>query len=905
MVYCSWIMAKYMVSKDNKIKKNRAKTGFSLCLNYRYFSLLMVIGYSPYLYSKLPQVTDEEKAQDSSLVASHSSDSEEEFNTLFLHGEQSELAGIFLYSNKILPGLKRVDISLNQRHSTNQQINFVVDPNTNRVEPCFNRTVLEKLGIKTKIYSGWSSSLKTDNAESQCDKLSEIIPYAQYHYDDATQSILLQVPQEALNSDILRMISPDEWDNGVASLRLNYDGYVYRTRTHASEAKNQTNTYVSLGSTATLGAWRFYSYDTFSKQSEDNGWDSNHDRAYAIRDIPAIYSRIQIGDIYTYSPSNILGVLPLRGVTLATNSNMMADNQYRYAPVIRGTARTNARILVRQRGNIIYSTTVTPGNFAIEDMYAGQIGADLQVTVEEADGTSQTFNVPYTSLPNMLRPNSGKYSFSAGKYRDKNLSDKPTFATFTYEHGFEPITVNTAVLGSNDYQAAAIGAAWNIGNIGAFSVDAAYARYQNLKHDQFDKKNDGSAIRFLYAKQFETTRTGLRILGYQYRSKNFLELSEYVDLDNKKNYRPSTHWSGLYQDGKLLRRRSRLEANLNQSLSQYGSFYLTAYYDRYYNSSDASRSVTAGYSTNIGNVTTSIDYSHHKYGDSGSDSQVNLQFSMPFSWSKNNYGSASYAIMRNKDDRYSQSLSTNGALDKNRFTYSLNVMEDHKSDLTESLSLGYNASYGNVRTSVSHSKHSTQFAAGLAGGVLLYRGGVVLSQRLGDTVAIVETADASGVGVSSNLNISTDYWGRAVVPYITAYRYNNIELNLDNAKSNVELLSSAQKVVPSAGATVVAKFGARVGRRAIVAIHSADNKMIPLATPIYVESKLGLEETGMVGHNSEAYLTGLNAKKAHSLLVKWGESAEQQCKFTLPALTQEQQKNQDTEWYKTIDVDCH
>lgn len=894
-----------MVSENKTIIKHCTRVSFSLFVYYRYIFLLLLSGYSPFLLSESSYSVTRNETKANTSSAHNASMEDEEFNTLFLHGDQSELAGIFLYSNKILPGLKEVNVSLNQRNMSKQTINFVVNSETNRVEPCFNREVLETLGVKTTIYSGWSTRLNKDATGSQCDVLSDIIPHAKYHYDDATQSIQLQLPQEAIRSDILKMISPDEWDHGVSSLRLNYDGYVYRTRFHGASNQDQTNAYFSLGSTATLGAWRFYSYDTFSKASEQDSWDSNHDRAYAIRDIPAIHSKIQLGDIYTYSPSNILGVLPLRGVTLATNSNMMADNQYRYAPVIRGTARTNARVIVRQRGNIIYSTTVTPGNFAIEDMYSGQIGADLHVTVEEADGTSRVFNVPYTSLPNMLRPNSSKYSVSIGQYRDKNVSDKPTFAALTYEHGFEPVTVNTAILGANDYQAASLGAAWNIGNIGAFSVDAAYARYQNLKHDQFDEKNTGTAIRFLYAKQFEATRTGLRILGYQYRSKHFLELSEYVNLDNKTNTKSTSNWSGLYQAGTLLRRRSRLEANLNQGLGDYGSLYLTAYYDRYYNSSEASRSVTAGYSTNIGKVTASVDYSHHQYGGSDSESQINLQFSLPFSWGKSNYGSVGYALMRNNDNRYSQSLSTNGTLDKNRFTYSLNVMKDHQSDFTESLSLGYNASYGNVMASVSHSKNSTQLAAGLGGGVLLYRGGVVLSQRLGDTVAIVETPDASGVGVSSNLNISTDYWGRAVVPYITAYRYNNIELNLDNTKSDVELLSSAQKVVPSAGATVVAKFGARVGRRAIVAIQPSNNRRVPLATPVYLSGKNGLEEVGMVGHNSEAYLTGLNAKQAHTLLVKWGDEVSQQCEFTLPALTKEQQKNQDTEWYKTINADCH
>lgn len=831
----------------------------------------------------------------------------EEFDTSFLHGDQGGAANIFIYANNIMPGVKLVDIALNDRRTVKQNINFVVDKSTNTVVPCLNRAILNDLGIKTNLYSGWTTGLNSGSGDeaARCDSLEAIIPDSVVNYNDGIQLISIQVPQAALSSDILKMISPSEWDNGVPSLRLNYDGYVYSTKMRGGRnGGTNTNSYFSLGSTATLGAWRFYSYDTFSKNSDERGWDSNHDRAYAVRDIPSLVSTIQIGDIYTYTPSNVLGVLPLRGVTLGTNTHMMADNQFRYAPVIRGTARTNARVIVRQRGNIIYSTTVTPGSFALDDIYAGQVGADLEITVEEADGSVQVFTVPYTSLPNMLRPNTMRYSVSVGEYRDKNLSDKPVFAAASLERGFDALTLNTSVLGSKDYQAASIGAAWNIGDIGAFSVDTAYARYKNLESRLMDESNEGTAIRFLYAKHFNLTNTGLRILGYQYRSENFLELSEFVSLNNRENDRSSANWSGLYENGQLQRRRNRLEANINQSLGDYGSLYLSANYDRYYGTSETSRSISAGYNTNIKNVTASLNYTHNKYGSSDPDDQLTLSFSIPFNWGDNNYSTVSYSLMRNADNQYSHSINAGGSLAKNKLAYSFNITEDHEANFSESAFLGYNSSYANFTGSVSHSKYSTQYSAGIGGGLLFYEGGVVLSQRLGDTVVIVETPDAGGVGISSNLNITTDYWGRAVLPYATAYRYNNIELDLKNARDNIELMSSAKKIVPTRGATVVAKFDTRVGRRVIVVITPESGVEIPLAASVYAETKRGREEFGMVGHNSEAYLTGLDAAKAQKLTVQWGEGAQEQCRFTLPPLSKEQQKNPDYEWHKKVHVSC-
>jgi outer membrane usher protein len=74
-------------------------------------------------------------------------------------------------------------------------------------------------------------------------------------------------------------------------------------------------------------------------------WKSNHDRAYLARDIALLRSSLQIGEIYTRTSGTMTGAIPLRGISLATSERMSLDNQYSYAPVIRGVARTNARLL--------------------------------------------------------------------------------------------------------------------------------------------------------------------------------------------------------------------------------------------------------------------------------------------------------------------------------------------------------------------------------------------------------------------------------------------------------------------------------------------------------------------------------------------------------------------------------
>ncbi|MCM4344458.1 fimbria/pilus outer membrane usher protein, partial [Escherichia coli] len=77
-------------------------------------------------------------------------------------------------------------------------------------------------------------------------------------------------------------------------------------------------------------------------------------------------SRLTLGEDYT--PSDIFDSVPFRGVMLGSDESMVPYNQREFAPVVRGIARTQARIEVRQNGYLIDSRTVAPGAFALTDL---------------------------------------------------------------------------------------------------------------------------------------------------------------------------------------------------------------------------------------------------------------------------------------------------------------------------------------------------------------------------------------------------------------------------------------------------------------------------------------------------------------------------------------------------------
>ncbi|NYY80097.1 hypothetical protein DMH27_00885 [Raoultella planticola] len=102
--------------------------------------------------------------------------------------------------------------------------------------------------------------------------------------------------------------------------------------------------------------------------------------------------------------------------------------------------------------------------------------------VEESDGQIQSFRVPYTALPGMIRAGAIRYSLAAGTWRGPDGgTSEPALLSGTLEYGFEHFTLNSASVMTENYQMFSSGAAWNIGAIRAFSADGVCPPQRNLE----------------------------------------------------------------------------------------------------------------------------------------------------------------------------------------------------------------------------------------------------------------------------------------------------------------------------------------------------------------------------------------------------------------------------------------
>lgn len=171
--------------------------------------------------------------------------------------------------------------------------------------------------------------------------------------------------------------------------------------------------------------------------------------------------------------SNLYDTFHFTGASLESDESMLPPDLQGYAPQITGIAQTNAKVTVAQNGRVLYQTTVAPGPFTISDLgqsFQGQ----LDVTVEEEDGRTSTFQVGSASIPYLTRKGQVRYKTSLGKPTSVGHNDinNPFFWTAEASWGW---LNNVSLYGggmftADDYQAITTGIGFNLNQFGSLSL---------------------------------------------------------------------------------------------------------------------------------------------------------------------------------------------------------------------------------------------------------------------------------------------------------------------------------------------------------------------------------------------------------------------------------------------------
>ncbi|WP_025123591.1 MULTISPECIES: fimbria/pilus outer membrane usher protein [unclassified Serratia (in: enterobacteria)] len=769
------------------------------------------------------------------------------------------------------PGTYRVDIYINNELQGTNDVDFRMLKGADgkgSLQPCLSVAQLNAMGVKTDLFPGLG------DAKTQCANLTGI-PQASAEFRFSAQQLLLSMPQAAISQKARGYVPESQWDEGIPAVLLNYNLSGSNSYARNGDSKDSNSQYANLRPGINIGPWRLRNYTTWNRDSNgQDRWDTVY--TYAARSIIALKSQLVLGD--SSSPSDVFDSVSFRGGQLASDDDMIPDSLKGYAPVVRGIARTNAQVIIRQNGYVIYQSYVAPGAFEINDMFPTGGSGDLFVTIKEADGSEQLLVVPFASLPVLQREGRLKYSVTSGQYRSYDGSvDKTAFSQGTAIYGLpHGLTAYGGGQFASKYQSLALGLGKNLGDFGAISTDVTQA-WSTM---QEQPKDSGQSWRIRYSKNIIQTGTNFAIAGYRFSTDGYYSLQEVLDTYRNQTSQPLNE-----------RKRNRAELTMSQNLWEgAGALSVSWISEDYWNSDRTLRSIGAGYNNSWNGISYGFNYSYNENAAASSNNGVAsgrvydrdqvfaFNVSVPLSrWLGNTY--ASYNVNSSQKGGTTNTVGLNGtALADNNLSWS--AQQGYGSQgigNSGNLNADYRGTYGEVSAGYAYDNNSQRLNYGLQGGIVAHANGVTFGQPLGETIALVQAPGASGVGVSNQTGVKTDWRGYAIVPYTSPYRKNQVQLNTETLADNVELALTTQNVVPTRGAVVRANFEANVGQRVMMTLLDSSGTPLPFGATVTDPAQKNTQAF-IVGDGGQVYLTGLADSGA--LTAKWGNESNQQCQIS-------------------------
>lgn len=767
------------------------------------------------------------------------------------HVSASELNLDFIHGTKVIPSILNtnsqypqgqyfVDVFVNNDGVGKAPL-FISDKNEKENVLCLSHEWLKNANvpINTKEFES------VFNKTNQCFELSRQ-KHTNVEFDYGTQSLRFDIPQAYL----LSKTDPALWDYGTNGGRVRY---------YANFNKSTNNDWSAFGNTEfdfNIGRWVLSSNANIShsnKKTEITSSDLTLSTA-----ISKIQGDLLIGKSQTRS--ELFSDFSFYGAALRSNENMIPWESRGYAPDISGVASTPSRITIKQNGYTIYSKMVPAGPYSLNDLRPSGNG-DLVVTIEDESGYKTTRVYPVTTLPTLLRPGELKYNFAGGIKNNRNSklntafsSDSLPFWFGSIDYGFSPITLNTAAIINNKYQAAGIGATKMLGHFGALSLSTSLSK---ASYDNGIEKT-GRSFSAKYAKNF-TDKTDLQLLTYRYQSKGYVE---FADFDPKNN------WS--YGNKK-----SRYEARLSH---RFDDMYLSSSYWRqnYWGHNGYDAGGTLSLSTSVfDSVSLFLNGGYTKNAwRPKSDYSASINVSIPFNIGEiAHYSNSSVGYSRFGGTTFNTSAS---ATPTDRFNYSLsaNTSTKHNRGASISASYAFDAVQTNLGLSQSKTPYSdsiTSFSGGISGSIVgTQETGLLFTKEATKTIGVIHIPGVEGVKVNNSM--PTNSHGNTVV-WLTEYAQNHINIDMTNTPDNLEFQTTSYNVVPTEKAIIYRQFSANHVMRYILRIKNKQNAYLDGGNA-YTEQGV---DAGFIANNGVLVMNMLAAPTEITVNTAMGA----QCKFSM------------------------
>lgn len=747
-----------------------------------------------------------------------------EFSEGFLIGAGAMARALAGDGSALAPGLHTLDITLNGEGIGSRDLRFT--PAQGSADPdrgvlCLPTDLVPLMDLRTALQEALLAR------PGECVDLPSLVDGARVEVDTSALRVAISIPQASRQGSARGQVPRSERDNGITAAFLDY------TLNHA-RFPSLRSTYFGATAGLNLGAWRLRHRGSFL----DAGQGRRYQRIGTLlqRDLPAWDSQLLLGEADTRG--DLFPSVAFTGLRIETDERMLPDSLRGYAPRVQGIADSNAVVTVRQNGNIIHQSNVAPGPFLIEDLYPTNYGGDLEITVTEADGRERRSTLGFSAVPQALRAGASRSSATAGRLHAIEGSQLPLrFIEATYARGLDDfMTLIGGAQIAEHYRSTLGGAAINT-PAGAFGVDVTHAR------TTFDKGRhaSGNSLRLNYQRFLNASATHVGLAAYRYSTRNFLTLAQAA-------HPARDGWSAAWQA------RQRYEMNLSQRLGMRSALSLTAGHVAYWNAQRRRNDLQVSFQSSWQRASYGLSATRYRQGDGKADTRVALNVSIPLGRS---VAGARLHVQASQAAGHQQGqLGLNGSLGERRnLSYSLSASEA-SSHATQAGYLNYQGPLFNATAGYTHSTRSHSSNASVSGSAVLHGGGLTFGQPMGESAVLVQAPGAEGARVGAGRDIRIGRNGHAVLPHVSAYRWNRIELDPSGLPIDVELLQSSRRVAPTAGSIVRVAFPVRRERTLFIEASDAHGRPLPFAAPVLDPQGTSV---GAVGQGSVIQLRGASA----------------------------------------------
>lgn len=782
-----------------------------------------------------------------------------QFNTDLLNSTEKGNVDFSRFSDSdyVLPGNYLLNIYVNGKEISKSQDIKIIDSQSELDRICLDSKQLALIGLKNEVYEHIIAA-----SNSECKSVTSVAGSG-IKVDLSTGSLLITIPKSQLEFQDDNWRPPSAWEDGLPGVILDYNINTNVTWPDEGHQNQSASIYGVLGGNA--GPWRMrgdyqgsYYHSTGVKNPSQIQFDWT--RFYAYRAIKNIASKLLIGE--SNITSDIFDSWRYFGVSLSSDEQQLPPALRGYAPEVTGIAKTNAKVTISQQGRVLYETVVPSGPFQIRDL-KNSVGGDLDVEVQEQDGSVQRYQVVASSLPYLTRPGSLRYNFTVGRPEyDTHSLQGPVFSMGDMSYG---LTGQTSLYGgaifSNDYNSVAAGIGQNLDVVGTISGSIVRA-----KSVLPGREDTGQAYKVSYYKGFPDINGQLTVASYRFASDKYHTMQEFLDYSYDKN---------AYQNEK-----EQYVLSFNQSFNEQKlSFYLNWNHKTYWNrkNNDSYSVILNKYFDyeKFKNIMISVSAVRNSY-QGYHDDVIYTNITIPFG--NGNVGFAS-SLSKNATSTVASTYQTR----ENGDSYRIQVGErngdgEHAKGQANGFYV-HNSPMADINANMGWLQNSYMSAGlSISGGLTATSRGAALhpSGRMGGTRMLIDT---DGVGqVPVGRSGETNAFGYAVQPGVIQYSKARTDIDVNRLPEDIEVMGSpVTESFLTEGAIGYRKFNVIQGLKVAATVRRRNGNPVPFGSSI-LDNKT--RELTMVGDSGFAWIPGVQANG--KLGVSW--NGKVQCYITLPPL---------------------